>query len=167
MVLGISWSISHQQTQQTCIISTARKARPIDSSFASILDDVKRLLRTGDSGNNAGITWAFSSSIICMLPDEILKFFPSVMTISHNLLGVSISVLSSVFFLEQSLLASVSQLWPDMIIPGMETTLLLFIVKSEEMMPVQFLVILWILRNLITVDILMQVNLLVLHLVYF
>ena len=38
-------------------------------------DDVKRLLRTGDRSNIAGITKAFSSSIICMLPDEILKIF--------------------------------------------------------------------------------------------
>ena len=38
-------------------------------------DDVKRLLRTGDGGNIAGITKAFSSSIMCMLCDEILKIF--------------------------------------------------------------------------------------------
>ncbi|KAK7860539.1 hypothetical protein CFP56_036659 [Quercus suber] len=38
-------------------------------------DDVKRLLRTGDGGNIAGITKAFYSSIICMLCDEILKIF--------------------------------------------------------------------------------------------
>ncbi|KAF3957109.1 hypothetical protein CMV_017845 [Castanea mollissima] len=50
----------------------------------------------------------------------------------------------------------VSKLWPDTIIPGWETTLLLFIVKPEEMMPVQFLVVLWILRKLFTVEILMQ-----------
>ena len=37
-------------------------------------------------------------------------------------------------------------------------TLLLFIVKPEEMMPVQFLVVLWILKKLFTVEILMQVN---------
>ena len=86
MVLGIS-SVSggHYKNyyffnrafhiNKLAFFSTNRKARPIDSSFASILDDVKRLLRTGDSGNNAGITWAFSSSIICMLCDEILKIF--------------------------------------------------------------------------------------------
>ena len=79
-------------------------------------------------------------------------------TISHNLLGFSISILSSVLFLEQSLLTSVSKLWTDTIIPGFETTLLLFIVKPEEMMLVQFLVVLWILRKLFTVEILMQVN---------
>jgi nucleolar pre-ribosomal-associated protein 1 len=33
------------------------------------------------------------------------------------------SILSSVFFLEQSLLTSVSKLWPDMFFPGLETTL--------------------------------------------
>lgn len=80
------------------------------------------------------------------------------MTISHNLLGFSISILSSIFFLEQSLLTSVSKLWPDTIIPGWEMTLLLFIVKPEEMMPVRFLVVLWILKKLFTVEILMQVN---------
>ena len=80
------------------------------------------------------------------------------MTIAHNLLGFPISILSAIFFLEQSLLTSVSKLWPDTIIPGWEMTLLLFIVKPEEMMPVQFLVALWILRKLFTVEILMQVN---------
>ena len=116
-----SRSISHQQT--SCIFSTDKKTRSIDSSFASTLDDVKRLLRSGGSGNIAGIIKAFSSSIICTSPDEILKNFPSVMTISHNLLGVPMSILSSVFFLEQSLLTSISKLWPDMFFPGLETTL--------------------------------------------
>ena len=72
-LLLFSRSISHQQT--SCIFSTDRKASPIDSSFASTLDDVKQLLRAGDSGNISGITKAFSSSIICMLCDEILKIF--------------------------------------------------------------------------------------------
>nr|POE55390.1 hypothetical protein CFP56_61658 [Quercus suber] len=120
-LLLFSRSVSLQQT--SCIFSTDRKAWPIDSSFASTHDDVKKILRAGDSDNISGITKAFSSSIICTSPDEILKNFPSVMAISHNLLGVPMSILSSVFFLEQNLLTSISKLWPDMFFPGLETTL--------------------------------------------
>ena len=75
-LLLFSQSVSHQQT--SCIFSTDRKAWPIDSSFASRHDDVKQILRAGDSDNISGITKAFFSSIICTSPDEILKNFPSV-----------------------------------------------------------------------------------------
>uniref|UniRef100_A0A7N2MRW0 Uncharacterized protein n=1 Tax=Quercus lobata TaxID=97700 RepID=A0A7N2MRW0_QUELO len=80
--------------------------------------------------------------VLSILQDRVLveeSLVPLVMTISHNLLGFSISILSSIFFLEQSLLTGVSKLWLDTIIPGWEMTLLLFIVKPEEMMPVRFL----------------------------
>uniref|UniRef100_A0A7N2M907 Uncharacterized protein n=1 Tax=Quercus lobata TaxID=97700 RepID=A0A7N2M907_QUELO len=82
--------------------------------------------------------------VLSILQDRVLveeSLVPLVMTISHNLLGFSISILSSIFFIEQSLLTGVSKLWLDTIIPGWEMTLLLFIVKPEEMMPVRFLIL--------------------------
>ncbi|XP_042949109.1 uncharacterized protein LOC122281567 isoform X5 [Carya illinoinensis] len=125
-----SQSISNQQT--SCIFSTDKKSPPNHSSFASTLDEVKRLVRSGDVGNIAGITKAFSSSIICTLPDVILINFPSVMTISYNLCGVPMSILLSEFFLEQSLLTSVSKLWPKMFFPGLEVALSIIHCKDGE-----------------------------------
>ncbi|XP_035543314.1 uncharacterized protein LOC108983821 isoform X4 [Juglans regia] len=129
-LLLFSQSISHQQT--SCIFSTDKKAPPVDGSFASTLDEIKRLVRSGDVGNIAGITKAFSSSIICTSPDVILINFPSVMTISCNLRGVPTSILLSEFFLEQSFLTSVSKLWPDMFFTGLEVALSTVHCKDSE-----------------------------------
>lgn len=129
-LLIFSQSISHQQT--SCIFSTDKVAMPVDSSFASILDEVKRFVRSGDGGNIADITQSFSSSIICTSPDGILKNFPLVMTISRYLLGVPMPILSSVFFLEQGLLTSVSKLWPDMFFPGLEMALSIIHCEGKE-----------------------------------
>ncbi|KAK9268493.1 hypothetical protein L1049_000245 [Liquidambar formosana] len=111
-------SISHQQPFK--LFSTYTKAMQADSSFVSTLTEVKGIIRSRHGGGLAGITEAFSSSIICTTPDEILRNFPLVITISQNLLGVPLSLLSSIFFLEHTLLAGVSKLWPEMFIPGLE-----------------------------------------------
>ncbi|XP_059441149.1 uncharacterized protein LOC132173627 isoform X2 [Corylus avellana] len=129
-LLIFSQSISHQQT--SCIFSTDKMAMPVDSSFASILDEVKRFVSSGGGGNIAGITKSFASSIICTSPDGILKNFPSVMTISRNLLGVPMPILSLVFFLEQGLLTSVSKLWPDIFFPGLEMALSISHCEGKE-----------------------------------
>ncbi|GAV68651.1 Npa1 domain-containing protein [Cephalotus follicularis] len=106
--------------QQPCsIFPIDRKAMPTDSSFASALDEVKKNLRDGHGGEITGITNAFISAIVCATPDGLLKNFPSVMTISQNL-GIPLSLLSSVVFNEQSLLADVCNLWPEMFLPGLE-----------------------------------------------
>lgn len=120
-LLLFSQSISDQKT---CgILSIHNKATTADSSLAITLEEVKRFENSRDAGDIAGITKAFSFSIISTSPEGILEKFPSFMTAWKYLLAVPVSLLSSIFFLEQTLLASVSKLWPDIFIPGLEKAL--------------------------------------------
>ncbi|XP_048318581.2 uncharacterized protein LOC107431767 isoform X2 [Ziziphus jujuba] len=116
-LLLLSQSVSNQRTYS--IFSLDRKATTVDSSFGITLDEVKSYLRNGVAGEIDGIAKAFSSSIICTTPEEMLKNFPSVMTISQSLLGVPVSLMTSIFFSEQTLLASVSKLWPEIFLSGL------------------------------------------------
>lgn len=117
-LLFFSRSISNQDT--STFFSTDTKSMDADSSFTNTLGEVKRNLRSGHGDGLAAITEAFYSSIICTTSEEILKNFPSVISISQNLLGVPPSLLSSTFFLEQGLFAGVSKLWPEMFFRGLE-----------------------------------------------
>lgn len=117
-LLLFSQSISHQQTH--CTFSIDEKAMPADGSFANTLSELKKILSGGDSVEIAGIIKAFSSAMLCTAPDQLLRNFPSVMTISQNFLGVPVSVLASIIFLEQSFLAGVSKLWPEVFLSGLE-----------------------------------------------
>ncbi|KAK2639656.1 hypothetical protein Ddye_027451 [Dipteronia dyeriana] len=113
-LLLFSRSVSHGETHY--MFSDDKKPIPADISFASTVSAVKKLLSDGQI--QFGIIKAFSSAMLCATPDEILENFPPVMTISQKLLGVPISLLSSV--LEQSLLTNVSKLWPEMFSSGLE-----------------------------------------------
>ncbi|KAL5548345.1 hypothetical protein UlMin_003576 [Ulmus minor] len=116
-LLLFSQSILHQQT---CVSSIHTKSLAADSSFEITLSEVERLLRSGNGGEIAGITKGFFSSIVCTTPEEILKNFPLLMTTSRNLLGVPASLMPSIFFLEQTLLTSVSEYWPEIFSSGVE-----------------------------------------------
>ncbi|KAJ0045378.1 hypothetical protein Pint_04163 [Pistacia integerrima] len=117
-LLLFSQSISHQQT--CCMFSIDKRVMPSDNSFSNTLGEVKKIVSCGHSVEIAGIIKAFSSTMLCMSPDELLKNFPSVMAISQNLLGVPFSLLTSIIFLDSSFLASVSKMWPEIFFPGLE-----------------------------------------------
>lgn len=106
--------------QACCMFLIDKKAVPTVGSFANTLSEVKKIISSENTVEIAGITKAFSSAVLCTTPDELLRSFPLVMTISHNLLRVPASLLSSMIFLEQSFLASVSKLWPEMFFSGLE-----------------------------------------------
>ena len=106
--------------QQSGIFSIDKKAMPDVSSFGIALDEVKGFLSSGNDGETAGIIKAFSSSIICSTPEDILKNFPSVVTIMESLPVVSAYFMPSIFFLEHTFLKSVSNLWPEVFFPGLE-----------------------------------------------
>lgn len=114
------FSLGISSQQACCMFLIDKKAVPTDGSFANILSEVKKKLSSGTTIEIAGITKAFSSAVLCTTPDELLKSFPLVMTISHNLLGVPASLLPSMIFLEQSFLANASKLWPEMFFSGLE-----------------------------------------------
>lgn len=128
-LLLFSQSISTQRASD--LLSVDNKATTIDGSFGIMLNEVKKCIRSGD-GEIAGIAKAFSSSITCTTPAEILKNFPSIMIISQNLLGVPVSLMPSIFFLEQTLLASVSRWWPEIFFSGLETAVYNVCSKGEK-----------------------------------
>ncbi|KAL5804145.1 hypothetical protein ACOSQ3_030945 [Xanthoceras sorbifolium] len=115
-LLLFSRSVSHGETRY--MFSIDKKSIPADSSFANTVSEVKKLLSDGQL--QFGIIKAFSSAMLCATPDGILENFPPVMTISQRLLGVPVSLISSVIFLEQSLLTNVSRLWPELFFSGLK-----------------------------------------------
>ncbi|PON51517.1 Nucleolar pre-ribosomal-associated protein [Parasponia andersonii] len=62
--------------QQTCVFSIDQKSIPTVSSFGIKLDEVKRLLSSGNDGEIAGLTEVVSSSIICTISEDVLKQAP-------------------------------------------------------------------------------------------
>lgn len=111
-----------QNPERNCSISRIeRKVVHSNSSFADILGEVKRVLRSGSDIELVGISKAFVLSIFSTPPAVILLHFPSVISASKNLSGFPFSVLLSIFFLEPSLLFEVSKLWPEMFCNGLES----------------------------------------------
>ncbi|XP_058204610.1 uncharacterized protein LOC131318694 isoform X1 [Rhododendron vialii] len=111
-----------QNPQKKCSISRVeRKVVHSNSSFADILGEVKRVLRSGSDIELICISKAFVLSILSTPPAVILQHFPSVISASKNLSGFPFSVLLSIFFLEPSLLFEVSKLWPEMFCNGLES----------------------------------------------
>ncbi|XP_059628326.1 uncharacterized protein LOC132271080 [Cornus florida] len=105
----------HIKDRQSCsTASVVREAVHTDNSFVNTLGEVKKFVKSRHGGELAGITKAFSFSLMCTTPSEILQNFPSVISVSQHLVGVPLSFLSSIFSLEQSLLGDVAKLWPEM-----------------------------------------------------
>ena len=117
-LLLFSQDISHHQHYN--IFSIDEKARNTDTSFNDTLAEVQRIVRGGHDSGLTGVVKMFSSSIVGTMPDDILKNFPSVITVSQDLLGVPFALLSSISFHDRSFLARVSKLWPDMFFSGLQ-----------------------------------------------
>ncbi|XP_010267868.1 PREDICTED: uncharacterized protein LOC104604974, partial [Nelumbo nucifera] len=116
-LLFFAHSISHQQACNG--FSSSQKFINADgSSFIKALGEVKRILRS-ESHGGLGVARAFSSSLICTAPDNIVENFPSVIVILQHF-GVPQSFLSSMFFLERDLLANVADVWPHILLSGLE-----------------------------------------------
>ncbi|CAK7338479.1 unnamed protein product [Dovyalis caffra] len=102
-----------------CHFSIDQKAMATDGSFTETLGEVRNIVESGHGGERAGILKALSSSIICISSNELLKNFPSVL-ITFQRLQVPDSFLSSIIFLEQSFLAGVLKMWPEVFFSGLE-----------------------------------------------
>ncbi|KAK9061269.1 hypothetical protein SSX86_018449 [Deinandra increscens subsp. villosa] len=86
-----------------------------DDSFVNLLNEVTSL---AESEHGAGITTAFSLSMLCASPDLILQHFPAVISISRNLNGVPFSILLSICFLERNFLNHICKSWPEFSFTG-------------------------------------------------
>lgn len=91
-----------------------------DSSFDQALNEMKQTIRKGDGCELAGVTKAFSSLLLCSSSKLILQNFPPIITISHILSQFPSSILSSLSFLDRSLLADASKVWPEMFFQGLK-----------------------------------------------
>ncbi|KAI3950333.1 hypothetical protein MKW92_044638 [Papaver armeniacum] len=109
--------------KQACCSSYSIPQRTQSASrhpFARTLDNIKEIIKSGQGGDLVGVAAGFSSSIICTSSYEILENFPSIITISHLLLGKHLQFLSYPFFLEQNFLSRVSDLWPNIVFSALE-----------------------------------------------
>ncbi|XP_074349561.1 uncharacterized protein LOC141689235 isoform X2 [Apium graveolens] len=108
--------------QQTCISSPLLPKDAIlsESSLANTIKNIKSVTTRGHASELAGVTAAFSFSMVCTTPAELLQNFPSVIALSANFLGVPLPLLLSTFFSEQSLLCDISKLWPEMFFNGLQ-----------------------------------------------
>ncbi|KAG1370126.1 hypothetical protein COCNU_15G004920 [Cocos nucifera] len=118
-LLCFARSILHQRS---CSFFSISEGAPEGhgNSFFSVLGKIKEFLHQGNAGGLAGMAVAFSSSILCASPEDILKNFPFLLTIAQQHFRSHIPFLSSVLFSEQKFLAKVSNLWPDMFISALE-----------------------------------------------
>ncbi|KAK6946890.1 LOW QUALITY PROTEIN: Nucleolar pre-ribosomal-associated protein 1, N-terminal [Dillenia turbinata] len=112
VLLQLSRRITHPNDCN--IFSISGQYISTDSSFSSTLIEVREVISSENTHEMAAVAKAFSSLIICTSPAEIIQNFPLVITMSHNLFGVPFSLLSSLLFLEQSFLTTVSKLWPEL-----------------------------------------------------
>ena len=119
-LLLFSRTILHEQPY---LVSIDKNYMLAGGSFEIALSEVKNSIENGNDGEIVGIIKALSSSIICTMPEEILKNFPSVMAVSQKLPGVTAYLMSSIFFLQQTLLSGVSNFWPEVFFPGLEMSL--------------------------------------------
>ncbi|XP_048131271.1 uncharacterized protein LOC115756006 isoform X2 [Rhodamnia argentea] len=109
--------------QTCCSFTSYEKATPADSFFLGTLDKMKISLRRCQTIERVGITERFSSSIMGTSPKLIVEHFPAVVTVAQDISGVSLSFLTSLFFLEHNLLADVFRLWPEMVIRAVKMIL--------------------------------------------
>ncbi|KAI3986665.1 hypothetical protein MKX01_014203 [Papaver californicum] len=120
ILLLLSQNVSKKQA---CCSSYSIPQRTQSASrhpFARTLDNIKEIIKSGQGGDLVGVAAGFSSSIICISSYEILENFPSIITLSHLLLGKHLQFLSYPFFLEQNFLSRISDLWPNIVFSALE-----------------------------------------------
>lgn len=109
---------------QTCSSSsTIEEVGHHESSFSSILREVRSVCKTESDGRLVAVMIGFSFSMICTKRTDLLQNFPLIVSVSNKMLGVPFSLLMSIFFLEPSLLIDVSKIWPEMFFTGLRSAI--------------------------------------------
>lgn len=117
-LLNFVEGISHQRN--CCLFSGKKEYVLPDGSLGSALYDVNRLLGGRDGHQLAETAVAFISSIVCENTDKTSTNLPSGVVILSDLLGVPFPILSSVFFLDYSVLVHASKMWPVTFYAGLD-----------------------------------------------
>lgn len=124
--------------RQNCCLFTGKKESVLpDGSLGSALGDVNRSLGGEDGHQMAETTVAFISSIVCENTDKISMNLPSSLVISRDLLGVPFSLMSSIFFLDYSVLVHASKMWPVMFYAGLDTAISNLGSDSQNAAPIE------------------------------
>ncbi|XP_042478161.1 uncharacterized protein LOC122059441 isoform X2 [Macadamia integrifolia] len=89
-------------------------------SLVKTLGEVKKIIKSASGEGLVEVAIAFSASIICATCDEILEYFPSVLTVSQHLLGAPLPFLLTKVFLEPYFIVDVAKRWPHMLFSGLE-----------------------------------------------
>ncbi|PNY04311.1 hypothetical protein L195_g000729, partial [Trifolium pratense] len=127
--------ISHQQN--SCLLSGKKESVLPDGSLGSALGDVNGLLGGRDGHQMAETTVAFISSIVCENTEKISMNLPSGVVISHDLLGVPFSLLSSICFLDYSVLVHASKMWSVAFNAGLDMAILDLCSDSQNAAPTE------------------------------
>ncbi|XP_058732060.1 uncharacterized protein LOC131603666 isoform X2 [Vicia villosa] len=127
--------ISHRQN--CCLLSGNKESVHPDGSLGSSLGDVNRLLRDRDDHRMAETTVAFVSSIVCENTDKISTSLPSSVVISRDLLDVPFSLLSSIYFLDYSVLVHASKMWPVTFYAGLDMAISELCSDSQNTAPIE------------------------------
>ncbi|KAL6552782.1 hypothetical protein OROHE_008146 [Orobanche hederae] len=122
ILLRLARDIMHQAYYS--VYSSVEDVMPSKSFFINTLGDIKGVLRSEYDSGLVGLIVAFSFSLMCTRPTELLQNFPLVLSISNNLLEIPFSVLSSIFFLEPSYLTDVLKVFPEMFIAALNGAIL-------------------------------------------
>ncbi|KAF9589226.1 hypothetical protein IFM89_020664 [Coptis chinensis] len=112
--------IASYQEAGGSMCSTRKDPSATCRSFAKTLGKTKKIIKSVCGGSLAGVAIAFCSSLVCASADEILENFPSVITVSAQVLGSHLPFLSTIFFHGENLLARVVSLWPDIFCSSLE-----------------------------------------------
>ncbi|KAL4343375.1 hypothetical protein S245_036316 [Arachis hypogaea] len=123
--------------QQNCShFSKNEESVPPDGSLGSALGDLKVLLSSTASNEMAETSMALLSSFIWGGIDDKLMNLRSHALISHDLLGVPFSLLSSVFLLDPSVILHASKLWPVKFAVGLDMAISDLDTNSQNAPPV-------------------------------
>ncbi|KAL6494242.1 hypothetical protein OROGR_031042 [Orobanche gracilis] len=122
ILLRLARDIMHQAYYS--IYSSVEDVMPSKGSFINTLEDIKGVLRSEYDSGLVGLAVAFSFSLTCTRPTELLQNFPLVLSISYNLFEIPFSVLSSIFFLEPGYLTDVLKVFPEMFIAALDGAIL-------------------------------------------
>ena len=90
------------------------------SSISQSLSQVLAIIKNGDFVRADGAAMALTSSIVCAMPEEILKNFPLLLNISHKIFENDYSVLLSLLCSHKELFGQIAEAWPDLFLSGLK-----------------------------------------------
>jgi len=105
--------LSKDQVGSNLVLMDKQLLDKDSSSVSQSLSQVLAIIKNGDFVRTDGAAMALTSSIVCAMPEEILKNFPLLLNISHKIFDDDYSVLLALFYIHKELFGQVAEAWPD------------------------------------------------------